>query len=113
MAPVPYFEEITVRGPFSFFLTLLLLLPFYNVILVVIACLACPSLIVAQPGGGDCFLFRPSRMPFLSVARLWSPFATASGSVALAGSHIFVNCLYYIWILCISGCSIHVSTKAT
>ena len=45
---------------------------------------ASPSLIVAQSGGGDGFLFRPSRIPFLHVVRRWSPFAAASGSVALA-----------------------------
>ena len=45
---------------------------------------ACPSLIVAQSGGGDGFLFRPSRIPFLNVVRRWSPFASASGSVALS-----------------------------
>ena len=45
---------------------------------------ACPSLIVAQSGGGDGVLFRPSKIPFLNVARCWSPFATASGSVALS-----------------------------
>ena len=45
---------------------------------------AFPSLIVAQSGGGDGFLFRPSKIPFLYVARRWSPFATALGSVALS-----------------------------
>ena len=45
---------------------------------------ACPSLIVALSGGGDSFLFRPSRIPFLNVARRWSPLASASGSVALS-----------------------------
>ena len=43
---------------------------------------ACSSLIVAQSGGGDGFLFRPSKIPFLYVARRWSPLASASGSVA-------------------------------
>ena len=43
-----------------------------------------PSLIIAQSGGGDGFLFRPSRIPFLNVVRRWSPFASASGSVALS-----------------------------
>ena len=49
-----------------------------------VATSACPSLIVAQSGGGDGFLFRPSRIPFLYVARHWSPFASALGSVALS-----------------------------
>ena len=49
-----------------------------------VATSACPSLIVAQSGGGDGFLFRPSQIPFLNVARRWSPFATASGSVGLS-----------------------------
>ena len=43
-----------------------------------------PSLIVAQSGGGDSFLFRPSKIPFLYEARRWSPFASASGSVTLS-----------------------------
>ena len=49
-----------------------------------VATSACPSLIVAQSGGGDGFLFRPSRIPFLYVARRWSPFASALGLVALS-----------------------------
>ena len=49
-----------------------------------VATLAFPSLIVAQSGGGDGFLVRPSKIPFLYVARRWSPFATALGSVALS-----------------------------
>ena len=49
-----------------------------------VATSACPSLIVAQSGGGDGFLFRPLKIPFMNVARRWSPFATASSSVALS-----------------------------
>ena len=45
---------------------------------------AFPSLIVAQSGGGDGFLFRLSKIPFFDVARRWSPFALALGSVALS-----------------------------
>ena len=30
------------------------------------------------------FLFRPSMIPFLNVVRRWSPFASASGSVAVS-----------------------------
>ena len=45
---------------------------------------ACPSLIVAHSGGGDGFLFRLSKIPFLNVVRRWSTFASASGSVALS-----------------------------
>ena len=48
-----------------------------------VATLAFPNLIVAQSGGGDGFLFRPSKIPFLDVVRRWSPFAPALGSVAL------------------------------
>ena len=70
-----------------------LLLIYYNIFYFTI--IICNCLIVAQPGGGDGFLFRPSRMPFLSVVRLWSPFATASGSVALADAHYL---LFYIYI---------------
>ena len=43
-----------------------------------------PSLIVAQSGGGDGLLFRPSKIPFLYVVRRWSPIASASGSVTLS-----------------------------
>ena len=46
---------------------------------------ACPSLIVgfvAQSGRGDGILFRSLKIPFLNVVRRWSPFASASGSVA-------------------------------
>ena len=39
---------------------------------------------VPKSGGGDGFLFRPSMIPFLNVVRRWSPFASASGSVALS-----------------------------
>ena len=95
MAPALYLEGITVRGPSSF-LPYFLIIIIINVIIIVICCLACPSLIVTQPGGRDGFLFRPSRMPFLSVARLWSPFATASGSVALA---VFFVILFFLHIL--------------
>ena len=37
-----------------------------------------------QSGGGDGFLFRLSMIPFLNVVRRWSPFASASGSVAVS-----------------------------
>ena len=50
---------------------------------------ACPSLIVGQSGGGDGFLFCPSWIPFLNIARRWSPFASASGSVALSELCLF------------------------
>ena len=30
------------------------------------------------------FLFRPSMIPFLNVVRRWSPFSSASGSVAVS-----------------------------
>ena len=39
---------------------------------------------VPQSGGGDGFLFRLSMTPLLNVVRCWSPFALASGSVALS-----------------------------
>ena len=85
-----------------------LLLIYYNIFcftIIICNCLpGCPSLIVAQPGGGDGFLFCPLRIPFLSVVRLWSPFATASGSVALADAH-YLLCYIYIYMLCNSGCS--------
>ena len=58
-----------------------------------------PSLIVAQSGGGDGFLFRPSKIPFLYVVRRWSPFASASGSVTL--SDPLLPFLYIFAVLCI------------
>ena len=56
----------------------------YATLVSLLQCQACPSLIVAQSGGGDGFLFRPSMIPFLNVVRRWSPLALASGSVALS-----------------------------
>ena len=44
-----------------------------------------------QSGGGDGFLFRPSKIPFLDVARRWSPFAAASGSVTLSELCLFIT----------------------
>ena len=101
MAPAPYFRRRIV-GDHS-----LLFFPFviyYNIfylplLLFVIVCRACPSLIVAQPGCGDGFLFRPLRIPFLSVVRLWSPFATASCSVALADAHYLLYYMYICYVL--------------
>ena len=55
-----------------------------HLLFLLLQCQACPSLIVAQSGGGDGFLFRPSMIPFLNVVRRWSPFASASGSVAVS-----------------------------
>ena len=89
----PILQEENCWGSFSsllHFCTLLYI--FYFTIIIICNCLpGCPSLIVAQPGGGDGFLFRPLRIPFLSVVRLWSPFATASGSVALAVAHYYLR----------------------
>ena len=50
MAPALYLEGITVRGPSSF-LPYFLIIFIINILIFVICCLACPSLIVAQPGG--------------------------------------------------------------
>ena len=97
MAPAPYFRGRTVRDHSLLFFTFVIYYIYFilTLLLFVIVCRACPSLIVAQPGGGDGFLFRPLRIPFLSVGRLWSPFATASGSVALADAH-YLLCYMYI-----------------
>ena len=83
---------------FSSLLSFIIIYFILPLLLFVIVCWACPSLIVAQPGGGDGFLFRPLRIPFLSVVRLWSPFATASGSVVLADAHYL---LCYMYICCV------------
>ena len=101
MAPAPYFRRRTVRDPSLLFFTFVIyyiyfILPLF---LFVIVCRACPSLIVAQPGGGDGFLFRPLWIPFLSVVRLWSPFATASGSVALADAHYLLCYMYICYVI--------------
>ena len=45
---------------------------------------AFPSLIVAQSGGGDDFFISSVVDSVLNVARRWSPFASALGSVALS-----------------------------
>ena len=70
---------------------------------------ACPSLIVTQSGGGDGFLFRPSKIPFLDVAQRWIPFAAASGSVALSELCLFItiilmSCFYLYNIIYIGVC---------
>ena len=54
----------------------------------------CPSLIDAQSGGRDGFLFRPSRIPFLNVVQRWSPFASASGSDDCSFVVAFVDYLF-------------------
>ena len=87
-------------------------LMFINTIIItyiIIVCIVLPG--VAQSGGGDGFLFRPSRIPFLNVVRRWSPFASASGSVALAVYYYLVKYITYCIIICY--CSIHVYTKST
>ena len=90
---------------------------FINAVIIIYIIIVCillpgvPSLIVAQSGGGDGFLFCPSRIPFLNVVRHWSPFATASGSVALAVYYYFVKYVTYFIIL--YYCSIHVSARST
>ena len=55
-----------------------------HLLFLLLQCQACPSLIVAQSGGGDGFLFGPSMIPFLNVVQCWSPFASALGSVAVS-----------------------------
>ena len=52
MAPAPYYEGITVRGPSSFLpYFIIIIIMIVNIFIIVFVCLACPSLIVAQPGG--------------------------------------------------------------
>ena len=95
------FPPVVLRLPYTlggllygvFCLLFILLCPIL-LLLFVFCCRVCPSLIVAQSGGGDGFLYHPSRIPFLNVVRPWSPFATASGSVAF-GSLLFC-CIYSI-----------------
>ena len=97
----PILQEGNCWGSFYSLLHFCYFIIIYFILLFsfVIICRACPSLIVAQPGGGDGFLFRPSRMPFLSVVRLWSPFATASGSVALADAHYLLCYIYICYVI--------------
>ena len=74
MAPAPYFRRRTVRNHSLLFFTFVLYYIYFilPLLLFVIVCRACPSLIVTPPGGGDGFLFRPLRIPFLSWAALES-----------------------------------------
>ena len=65
-------------------------------------CQACPSLSVAQSGGGDGFFFRPSMIPVLDVVRLWSPIASASGSVALSGT-VIISIILLCYVICVRG----------
>ena len=66
-----------------------------QLLFLLLQCQACPSLIVAQSGRGDGFLFRPSRIPFLNVVRRWSPFASALGLVAVS-----CNVIISVILLC-------------
>ena len=95
MAPAPYFRRRTVRDHSLLFFTFVLYYIYFilPLLLFVVVCRACPSLIVARPGGGDGFLFRPLRIPFLSWAALES-FCYGTGSVTLADSHYS---LYYVY----------------
>ena len=107
MAPAPYFRRRIVGDHSLLFFTFVIYSNiFYFTIIIICNCLpgvpksdSRPSLIVAQPGGGDGFLFHPLRIPFLSVVRLWSPFATASGSVALADAHYLLCYMYICYVI--------------
>ena len=66
-----------------------------HLLFLLLQCQAWLSLIVAQSGGGDGFLFRPSRIPFLNVVWRWSPFASALGSVAMS-----FNVIISVILLC-------------
>ena len=74
MAPAPYFRRRTVGDHSLLFFTFVLYYIYFilPLLLFVIVCRACPSLIVARPGSEDGFLFRPLRIPFLSWAALES-----------------------------------------
>ena len=95
MAPAPYFRRRTVRDHSLLFFTFVLYYIYFilPLLLFVIVCRACPSLIVARPGGGDGFLFRPLRIPFLSWAALES-FCCGIGFGRLGRRPLFI-------ILCI------------
>ena len=95
MAPAPYFRRRTVRDHSLLFFTFVLYYIYFilPLLLFVIVCQACPSLIVARPGGGDGFLFRPLRIPFLSWAALES-FCYSIGFGRLGRRPLFI-------ILCI------------
>ena len=113
----PILWEDDCKGSLMFINIIIITIIIITIIIItVLCCQACPSLIVAQSGGGDGFLFCPSRIPFLNVVRRWSPFASASGSVALADLLFFLcitlfNNITYFIVICY--CSIHVSTKST
>ena len=74
MAPASYFRRRTVRDHSLLFFTFVIYCIYFTLtlLLFVIVCRACPSLIVARPGGGDGFLFCLLRIPFLSWAALES-----------------------------------------
>ena len=96
MDPAPYFRRRPVRDHSLFFFTFVLYYIYFILpllLLFVIVCRACPSLIVAWPGGGDGFLFRPLRILFLSWAALES-FCYGIGFGSLGRRPLFI-------ILCI------------
>ena len=88
-------------GAFSSFLnfcTLLYISFMLTLLLFVIVCRACPSLIVTRPGGGDGFLFRPLRIPFLSWETLES-FCYGIGLGRLDRRLLFVDYIIYISVM--------------
>ena len=89
----PILQEENCWGSFSSFLhfyDLLYISFMLPLLLFVIVCRACPSLIVARPGGGDGFLFRPLRIPFLSWVTLES-FCYGIGFGRLGAVKIFLT----------------------
>ena len=84
-----------------------------HLLFLLLRCQACPSLIVAQAGGGDGFLFRPSMIPVLDVVRRWSSFASAlSGTVIIS---IILLCsviclileISFWYMIVLSTCPLH------
>ena len=102
----PILQEENCWGPFSsllHFCNLVYISFILPSLLFVIVCRACPSLIVVRPGGGDGFLFRPLRIPFLSWAALES-FCYGIGFGRLGRRPLFIILCTYM-LLCNSGCS--------
>ena len=97
----PILQEENCWGSFSsllHFCTLLYISFILPLLLFVIVCRACPSLIVARPGGGDGFLFRPLRMPFLSWAALES-FCYGIGFGRLGRRPLFIIYVYICYVI--------------
>ena len=101
MAPAPYFKRRIVGDHSLLFFTFVLYYNIFYFTIIICNCLPGVPKSDSRPAWRwrRFFLFHPLRIPFLSVVRFWSPFATASGSVALADAHYLLCYIYICYVI--------------